>query len=411
MTPTSQLSPSALQQLLSNPLVLRPDNFTPPERTPWGGNLIRPMKEGLGVSQNGGVIGEAWEISGHPKFPNRFGPNGEYQLDVIGREAPELLYGPDNVKRFGTEAPFLTKLLNSGSWSVFRMQLKGIVSDVALAGNNHDLHMELTELGKTNPDLANLHTRMLASNLSVQIHPDADYAKGNPKWHSKTEMWVVLAVEHGAGFYLGLKEGVTQDQMNKALRTQKDASIFLNFIAVQPGDVFFIPAGTPHAIGAGVLLLEQQETSETTFRYYDWGRTDAQGNPRELHVKDAVASTHWQAPRGTAGVNAKLRYTPHVVSDGSGNAARHEILAAEPLFSYDRVTLASNQVFDGNASQGMHGLTVTKGAVTVLDGKDIAVGTFQTGQSIVIPAGMGAYHLISSAQQPAEVYIGRSDPR
>ncbi|MFH1755829.1 MAG: hypothetical protein ABIA59_09020, partial [Candidatus Latescibacterota bacterium] len=352
-----------------------------------------------------------WEISGHPKFPNRFGPDGEYQLDVIGRQAPELLFGPTNVKRFGNEAPFLTKLLNSGSWNVYRTQLKGIVSDEALAGNNHELHMALTELAKTDPDLAALHTRMLASNLSVQIHPDAAYAKGNPKWHSKSEMWVVLAVEHGAGFYLGLKEGVTEDQMTEALRAHKDASVFLNFIAVKPGDVFFIPAGTPHAIGAGVLLLEQQETSETTFRYYDWGRTDAQGNPRELHVKDAVASTHWAAPRGIAGVNAKLRYEPRIVSDGSDKTARHEILAAEPLFSYDRVFVHSNQLFESDATQGMHGITVTKGAVVVLNGRGVEAGAFKAGQSIVIPAGMGAYNLMSAAQQHAEVYIGRSDPR
>jgi mannose-6-phosphate isomerase class I len=427
MTQTSKLSQSALQQLLSNPLVLKPDNFTPPKRTPWGGTRIIDMKAHFGISvprlqERFGlekpeevVVGESWEISGHPKFPNRFGPNYEYQLDVIGRQAPELLYGPANVKRFGKEAPFLTKLLNSGSWTAYRESLKGRIPDEALAGNNHELHMALTELGKKDPALAELHTEMLRCNLSIQIHPDAEYAQAHSTpekpMHSKTEMWVILAAEKGAGLYLGLKPGVTKEQLHSTLIQDMDPTELLNFVEVQRGDIYFIPAGTWHGIPAGILMAEHQETSEDTARGYDWNRIDPKtGKPRETHFEWAIAATHFDAPRG-AELISDLRRKPRIVQAGDGKTARHEVLANESEFSYDRVTFSGSQTHDGDASQGMHGLTITEGQLFELKKDGTRHGPFLTGQSLIIPPAMGAYGLMAPEGIAATVYIGRSDPR
>ena len=342
-------------------LVPRADNFTPPERTPWGGNLIPLLKARLGI-EAAGVVGESWEISGHPSFPNLIpfeleGRMIEVPLWLIGRIAPEKLYGPANTAKFNDNAPFLTKLLNSA--------------------HGH--------------------------NLSIQIHPDAIYAEKNPKWHSKTEMWVILNAEPGAGIYIGLTKDATEETMRAVLTEGKDISRYLNFVEVHPGDIFFLPAGTPHAIGGGVLLLEQQETSETTFRYYSWG------DGRELHIKDALASTHWDTERGIPFVDNVIRRNPIVLTEEDEKTARHELLANEKEFSYDRVTFTATSGHEGNSTQGMHGITITDGSLTV-ETAGANFGPFPAGQSLIVPAAVGNYRLVASSAT-ATAYIGRSDPR
>lgn len=342
-------------------LTPRADNFTPPERTPWGGNRIPKLKSRLGVKTTG-VVGESWEISGHPSFPNLIpfeldGKMYEVPLWLIGNIAPEGLYGPANVEKYGGNPPFLTKLLNSAH-------------------------------GK---------------NLSIQIHPDARYAQKNPKWHSKTEMWVILDAEPGAGIFIGLTSDVDEEKMKTALTEGKDISHYLNFVEVHPGDIYFLPAGTPHAIGGGVLLLEQQETSETTFRYYSWG------DGRELHIKDALACTHWDTLRGMDFVDKEIRRKPIVLTKGDEKTAKHELLASEKEFSYDRVAFSGNTVHEGNASQGMHGITVTEGSLTA-EALGKQFGPFPAGQSFIVPAAAGNYRLVSSSND-TKAYVGRSDPR
>lgn len=126
-----------------------------------------------------------------------------------------------------------------------------------------------------------------AANLSVQVHPDDKWAKENYDSNGKTEMWHVIDAEPGAGLYVGFKKGVTRDQY---LKSVADGTVdqLLQFYPVQKGDTFFIPAGTVHAIGAGVLLAEIQESSDITFRIFDWNRVDEHGKPRELHTEEAL---------------------------------------------------------------------------------------------------------------------------
>lgn len=126
-----------------------------------------------------------------------------------------------------------------------------------------------------------------ADNLSVQVHPDDEWAQKNYESAGKTEMWHVIDADEGAGLYVGFKKGVTKKQYLQAVE-EGTVDQLLKFYPVKKGDTFFIPAGTVHAIGAGVLLAEIQEASDITFRIFDWNRVDAMGNPRELHTEEAI---------------------------------------------------------------------------------------------------------------------------
>ena len=111
--------------------------------------------------------------------------------------------------------------------------------------------------------------------------------------NGKTEMWYVIDADEGAGLYVGLKKGVTRNQYWDAVETGTIDQL-LNFYPVKKGDLFFIPAGTVHAIGKGVLLAEIQQPSDVTYRIFDWNRVDAQGNSRELHVDEAFDAIHFE---------------------------------------------------------------------------------------------------------------------
>ena len=124
-------------------------------------------------------------------------------------------------------------------------------------------------------------------NLSVQVHPSDAYALENENSYGKTEMWVIVECEEGAGLYLGLKKAVGRDEFSRAIEEGRVEEL-LSFVPVKPGEVYFIPAGTLHAIGGGVLLYEIQQNSDLTYRVYDYNRRDASGKLRELHVEAAM---------------------------------------------------------------------------------------------------------------------------
>ena len=139
-----------------------------------------------------------------------------------------------------------------------------------------------------------------SDNLSVQVHPSPDYAAAHPEAHLKSEAWYVVDCKPGAVIYKGLKPGVCASQLREALQTNTDDAVvpLLNTIEVKPGDCHYLPSGTCHALGAGVLVAEVQTPSDTTFRVYDWGRTG-----RELHIEQAIACIDFDHP-ATAGPNA-----------------------------------------------------------------------------------------------------------
>lgn len=125
--------------------------------------------------------------------------------------------------------------------------------------------------------------------LSVQVHPDDEQAaRFDPAEKGKTEAWVILQADPGSVIYAGLKPGVDREslQSHLAAGTVEDC---LHSFPVTPGDCVFVPAGTVHAIGAGILLAEIQQSSDMTFRLYDWGRTGSDGRPRPLHIEEALS--------------------------------------------------------------------------------------------------------------------------
>lgn len=124
-------------------------------------------------------------------------------------------------------------------------------------------------------------------NLSIQVHPNDKYARKHEGDNGKNEMWFVLAADEGAFIYLGFSRDVTKEELKRRIADNTLEEV-LNRVEVKPNEAFYIPAGTVHAIGAGCLICEVQQTSNVTYRIYDYGRTDENGNPRELHVKKAL---------------------------------------------------------------------------------------------------------------------------
>jgi len=128
--------------------------------------------------------------------------------------------------------------------------------------------------------------------LSVQVHPDPDTCRRMGKGDPKTECWYIISAEPGAVIYKGLKKGVTKEQFAKAIKDGTVAEMLVK-VPVRAGECHFLPAGTAHAIGPGLLIAEIQTPSDTTYRLFDWNRVDDAGRARELHVAEALESIHF----------------------------------------------------------------------------------------------------------------------
>jgi mannose-6-phosphate isomerase len=127
-----------------------------------------------------------------------------------------------------------------------------------------------------------------SDNLSVQVHPTDEYAKANENSKGKTECWIILEAQPGCGIYLGFKKGITKKEFKTAIENNLDVEKYLNYFEVSPGDYFYVPSGSVHAIGLGVTLAEVQQSSGITYRVWDWNRVDNQGKSRELHIDKAM---------------------------------------------------------------------------------------------------------------------------
>lgn len=165
--------------------------------------------------------------------------------------------------------------------------------------------------------------------LSVQVHPTDELARRLANDNGKTEAWVIIDVEPGSVIYAGLKAGVGRDELLKAIHSGTVEPL-LHRIEPRRGDCILIEAGTVHAIGAGVLLAEIQEMSDATFRVDDWGRLDADGKPRPLHIRQAMESIDF----GRGPVNP---IAPEVEPiEGAGTRER---LSRSPYFALERLRL------------------------------------------------------------------------
>ena len=198
----------------------------------WGGNYFQKFNKGLGLTR----VSECWELStrGIDSSIIASGPDINKPLDEV---ITKIDIGPvmDKYPYF----PLLIKLIDA------------------------------------------------KENLSVQVHPNDDYALKYENSFGKSEMWHIISADEGSGLYVGLNNNYSRDDIEKALN---EGTIIdkLNFFKVKPGDTFIINPGTIHAIGKGVRLIEIQQNSNLTYRLYDYNRVDQNGNPRELHIDKAL---------------------------------------------------------------------------------------------------------------------------
>ena len=208
------------------------------KQTIWGGDKILHFKHLNTSIEN---VGESWEISGvkDSECIVSEGPWKGRSLNQLVGEMKQDLVGKENYERFGDEFPLLIKFI--------------------------DAHQD----------------------LSIQVHPTDEIAQRKGKPHGKTEMWYVMDSAPGAKLFTGLKKQITPEQYEQMVEDGTICDALAQY-EVKEGDVFFLPAGRIHAIGSGCFLAEIQQTSDVTYRIYDYKRRDKDGNYRQLHTKEAA---------------------------------------------------------------------------------------------------------------------------
>ena len=142
-------------------------------------------------------------------------------------------------------------------------------------------------------------------NLSVQVHPDDEYSLKHNGEYGKTEMWYILDCDEGAELYYGFKRKITKEEFRKRIEDNTLLEV-LNSVKVKNGDVYFLEAGTVHAIGKGIVICEIQQNSNTTYRVYDYNRKDANGNTRPLHIEQAIKVSKTEPAKNYASGDEKV---------------------------------------------------------------------------------------------------------
>ena len=218
-------------------------------------------------------------------------------------------------------------------------------------------------------------------NLSVQVHPDNDYAMRVEGEYGKTEMWYVVDCEPGAGLLYGFKHEISKEEFRRRIEDNTLLEV-TNRVEVHPGDVFFIEAGTLHAIGEGILIAEIQQNSNTTYRVYDYGRVGADGKPRQLHIEKAIDVTRLAPATRPCG---RPQAKPEAFDGGS----------VLPLASCDYFTVKEMEVTSHAAlmadEKSFHSLLLLDGSLTLsMGGEKLEM---EKGTSVFVPAGSGAYTL------------------
>jgi len=189
--------------------------------------------------------------------------------------------------------------------------------------------------------------------LSVQVHPDPETCRRMGKGDPKTECWYILSAAPGAVLYKGLKKGVTRDAFASAAQAGTAADL-LEKVPVEPGQCHFLPAGTAHSIGAGIIVAEVQTPSDTTYRVFDWNRVDQTGKGRELHIEEALESIHFDVsgldlPVTTMG---RLVQSRHFTIDKGHQAKSCEVLLS-PSKMKTLIIISGCGVVKGEASDSV----------------------------------------------------------
>lgn len=221
-----------------------------------------------------------------------------------------------------------------------------------------------------------------ASDLSVQVHPDDEYALANENSLGKTEMWYIVDAAEGASLVYGFKNDVTKDEFRKAI-DENTLTDILRFVPVKKGDAFFIEAGTVHAIGKGLLIAEIQQSSNVTYRVYDYGRVGADGKPRALHIDKAV-----EVSTLTKGEDAKVE-APKKIEGGEVKS-----LASCKYFKVEELCLDGKAELLADKTSFVATL-ITEGEATLKCG-DESYG-LKKGASVFFPADLGRFTLEGKA--------------
>lgn len=302
----------------------------------WGG---RRLEEFFGRVLPDGVTAESWEVSGHPEEPSVVdrGP-------LAGRDLPGLVaeYGVDLVGSRGARAvdrgtfPLLVKLLDAS------------------------------------------HA------LSVQVHPDDAYAAARlPGETGKTEMWYVVHAEPAARIIHGLRPGIGSTALRAAVAGGRIQDV-LDRVRVRPGDSVMVPAGTVHGILSGIVLVEIQQTSDTTYRIYDWDRAGPDGQPRELHLDRALEVIDYKR-REPAPVEPRP-----VEADGG---VSRELIAECEHFVVERVRVEAGAAFRGSLDGETFEIWGTLAGSATLGAAGPAALEMEKGRFALLPATMGRFAL------------------
>lgn len=218
-------------------------------------------------------------------------------------------------------------------------------------------------------------------NLSVQVHPNNEYAQRVEGEYGKTEMWYVVDCDEGASLLYGFKHNITKEEFRERIENNTLLEV-TNSVPVKKGDVFFIEAGTLHAIGKGILIAEIQQNSNTTYRIYDYGRVGADGKPRQLHIDKAVDVTNL--------CPAKPYPQSEPVDMGGWTKKR---LAKCEYFTVDVINVDTSAALEADKSSFVNILVLDGGCVLSSEGNDAV--ELKKGDSVFIPAGLGKFELTS----------------
>jgi mannose-6-phosphate isomerase len=301
------------------PLLLKP----PIKDYLWGGTKL---KTDFGFETEKEIVAEAWMLSCHKDGMNIV-MNGEYKGKTIN----------DVLEIWGKSA--LGK--NAEKFSYFPILIKLIDAK---------------------------------QKLSVQVHPDDKYALSVEGEYGKTEMWYVVDCEPRAKLAYGFKKKIDKNEFEQRIKDNTLDEV-INYVPVKKGEVFFIKAGTMHAIGEGILIAEVQQNSNTTYRVSDYGRLGADGKPRELHVEKALEVT-------------KLEH-PHIPYGNIGKVFMYGENTIRELSTCDKFSanlLSLNTTIDLYSSKSFISLVVLNGSVNIVS-NDTGICA-KKGSSIFIPAGL-----------------------
>ncbi len=309
------------------------------QRRIWGGSLLARVlgRELPPTVADEDPIGESWELADRGDAQSKVanGPLAGCELGALVRHYGQALLGAN---WDGARFPLLVKLIDAGE------------------------------------------------RLSLQVHPDEAYCRANRDGSEpKTEMWYIVGCEPYGEILAGLTPRATRDLLVKELDSPRVAELLQRFPS-QIGDSYFIQAGTVHAIGAGNLIFEIQQNSDTTFRVSDWGRVGQDGKPRQLHIEQGIRAIGFS--------NRVVPRIPAVV--GETNFNRKIPLVDRHCFRVDCLRLV--EAFPdhtGNLAGSFHLLTAARGSIRIeLPGREDAGVTLPTGGSALLPAALGAYRII-----------------